>query len=101
LHSTKQCIVQNLNDIACPIDIVTGSAEDMDAATVTLRDIFYQYKDDEGGKLFHAIEKTKKGRTYKFLFHESNIEIVDNMLNNLNATLYAFGAWDDYVVYFR
>jgi hypothetical protein len=36
LHSTKQCIVQNLNDIDCPIGIVTGSAEDMDAATVTL-----------------------------------------------------------------
>jgi hypothetical protein len=42
LRSTKQCIVQNLNDIECPIAIVTGSAEDMDAATVDLRDIFYQ-----------------------------------------------------------
>jgi hypothetical protein len=30
LRSTKQCTVQNLNDIDCPIDIVTGSAEDMD-----------------------------------------------------------------------
>jgi hypothetical protein len=45
-RSTKQRIVQNLNDIDCPLDIVTGSAKDMDAATVTLRDIFYQYKDD-------------------------------------------------------
>jgi hypothetical protein len=26
LRSTKQYIVQNLNDIDCPIDIVTGSA---------------------------------------------------------------------------
>jgi hypothetical protein len=61
LRSTKQHIVQNLNDIYCPIDIVTDSAEDMDAATVTLRDIFYQYKDDDGGQLFNAIEKTNTG----------------------------------------
>jgi hypothetical protein len=39
LRSTKQRIVQNLNTIDCPIDIITGSAEDMDAATVTLWDI--------------------------------------------------------------
>jgi hypothetical protein len=44
LCSTKQRIVQNLNDIYCPIDIVTGSAEDMDAATVTLQDIFFNIK---------------------------------------------------------
>jgi hypothetical protein len=74
LRSTKQCIVQNLNDIDCPIDIITGSAEDMDAATVTLRDIFYQYKDDEEGQLFDAIEKTNKGGTHRFLFHESKIK---------------------------
>jgi hypothetical protein len=69
LLSTKQRIVQNLNDIHCPFDIVTGSAEDMDAETVTLRDIFYKYKDNEGGQLFDAIEKTNKGGTYRFLFH--------------------------------
>jgi hypothetical protein len=27
LRSTKQCIVQNLNDIDCPIDIISGSGE--------------------------------------------------------------------------
>jgi hypothetical protein len=58
LRSTKPHIVQNLNDIDCLIDIATCSAEDMDAATITLRDIFYQYKDDYGGLLFDAIEKT-------------------------------------------
>jgi hypothetical protein len=36
LRLTKQRIVQNLNEIDCPIDIVTGSAEVMDAATVTV-----------------------------------------------------------------
>jgi hypothetical protein len=80
LRSTKQRIVQDLNDIDCPIDIVTGSAEDMDAATVTLRDIFYQYKGDNEGQLFNAIEKTNTGGTYRFLFHEKKIEIIDNML---------------------
>jgi predicted alpha/beta hydrolase len=45
LRSTKQCIVQNMNDIDCLIDIATGSANDIDAATITLREIFYQYKD--------------------------------------------------------
>jgi hypothetical protein len=73
LRSTKQHVVQNLNDIDCPIDIVMGSAEYMDAATVTLRDIFYQYKDDDGGQLFIAIEKINTGGTYIFLFHESKI----------------------------
>jgi hypothetical protein len=74
----------------------------MDAATVTLRDIFYQYKDDEGGQLlFNAIEKTNKGGTYRFLFHESKIEIFDNMLNNLDTTIDAFGEWDDCDVHFR
>jgi hypothetical protein len=47
LRSTKQCIVQNLNDIDCPIDIVSGSGEELDAATISLRDAFYQYKDGE------------------------------------------------------
>jgi hypothetical protein len=101
LHSTNQHIVQNLNDIDCPIDIVTGSAEDMDSATVTIRDICYKYKDGEGGQLFDAIEKTNKGGTYRFLFHESKIEIVDNMINNLDATLDAFGALDDCDLRFR
>jgi hypothetical protein len=64
----------------------------MDAATVTLWDIFYQYKDDEGVQLFDAIKKTNTGGACRFLFHESKIEIVDNMLNNLDATLDAFRA---------
>jgi hypothetical protein len=67
----------------------------MDAATVTLRDIFYQYKDDKGCELFGEIEKTNKGGTCRFLFHESKIETVDKMLNNLDAKLDAFWVWDD------
>jgi hypothetical protein len=101
LCSTKQRIIQNLNNIDCPIDIVTGSREDLDAATVTLRDSFYQYKGKDGGKLFDAIEKTNTGGTYRFLFRESKKETVDNMLNNLDATLDAFGAWDDCGIHFR
>jgi hypothetical protein len=45
LRSTKQRIIQNLNDIDCPIDIVSGSGEELDASTISLRDVFYQYKD--------------------------------------------------------
>jgi hypothetical protein len=101
LRSTKQHILQNLNYIDCLIYIVTGSAEDRDAAIVTLRDIFYQYKDEEGGQLFDEIEKTNKGGTYRFFFHERKIESVDNMLNNLDATLDAFGEWYDCDVNFR
>jgi hypothetical protein len=41
------------------------------------------------------------GGTYKFLFHENKTETVDNMLNNLDATLDAFRAWDDCDVHFR
>jgi hypothetical protein len=45
LRSTKQRIVQNLNDIDFPIDIVSGSGEELEASTISLRDVFYQYKD--------------------------------------------------------
>jgi hypothetical protein len=86
LRSTNQRIVQNLNYIDCPIDIVN---------------IYYQYKDEDGGQLFDAIEKTNTGGTYRFISHESKIEIVDNMLKKLDATVYAFGAWDDCDVHFR
>jgi hypothetical protein len=61
LRSTKKCIVQNLNDIDCPINIVSGSGEELDAATISLRDVFYQYKYIEGKQLIDAIEKTNTG----------------------------------------
>jgi hypothetical protein len=81
-----------LNDIHCPINIVSGSGEELDAATISLRDVFYQYKDGEGKKLIDAIEKTNTGGTYRFLFHEKKIELIDNMLNNLDAILDEIGA---------
>jgi hypothetical protein len=90
-----------MNDIDCIIGIETGSEEDMYAATITLREIFYQYKGDDGGQLFDAIEKTNTDGTYIILFHERNAETVDNMLSNIDATLDAFGARDDYDVEFR
>jgi hypothetical protein len=101
LRSTKQRIVQNLNDIDCPIDIISGSGEEIDAATISLRDVFYQYKDSEGKLLIDAIDKTNTGGTYIFLFHEKNTESIDNMLNNLNATLYEIGAWGECDVHYR
>jgi hypothetical protein len=92
LRSTKQRIVQNLNDMYCPINIVSGSVEELDAAIISLRDAFYQYKDGEGKKLINAIEKTNTGGTYRFFLHEKKIELIDNMLNNINATLDEIGA---------
>jgi hypothetical protein len=41
------------------------------------------------------------GGTYRFLFHERKMETVDNMLSNLDATLYTLRAWDDCDVHFR
>jgi hypothetical protein len=101
LRSTKQRIVQKLNVIDCPIDIATGTAYDMDAETATLREIFYQYKNDDGGQLFEAIEKTNRGGTFRFLFHERNTETVENTLSNLDETLNTFGVWDDCDVHFQ
>jgi hypothetical protein len=64
LRSTKQRIVQNLNDIDCPIDIISWSGEEIDAATISLRDVLYQYKDGEGTQLIESIEKkTPEERT--------------------------------------
>jgi hypothetical protein len=73
----------------------------MDEATVTLRDICFQYKDNYKGQLFNAIDKTNTGGTYRFLLHESKMETVDKVLNNLDTTLDAFGAWDDCDVHLR
>jgi hypothetical protein len=101
LRSTKQRIIQNMNDIDCPIDIVSGSGEELDAATISLRDVFYQYKDGEGKQLIDAIEKTNTGGTYRFLFNEKKIELINNMLNNLNATLDDIGSWGECDVHYR
>jgi hypothetical protein len=101
LRSTKQGIVQNLNDIDCPIDIISGSGEKIDAATISLRDVLYQYKESEGKRFIEAIEKTNTGGTYIFLFHEKKNESIDNMLNNLDATLYEIGAWGECDVHYR
>jgi hypothetical protein len=101
LRSTKQRIVPNLNDIDCPINIISGSGEEIDAATISLSYVFYQYKDSEGKQLIDAIEKTKTGGTYIFFFHEKKTESIDNMLNNLNATLDEIGAWGECDVHYR
>jgi hypothetical protein len=101
LGLTKHRIVQHMNDIDCIRNITTCSEEDMEAATITLRDIFCQYKDGDGGQLFDAIEKTNTGGTYINVFHERNIETIDNILSNLDATLDTFIAWDDCDVHFR
>jgi hypothetical protein len=63
----------------------------MDAATVTLRDIFYQYKDEDAGQLFDAMEKTNTGGAYILMFRESKTD----------AKLESFGAWGDCDVHFR
>jgi hypothetical protein len=101
LRSTKQRIVQNLNDIDCPINIISGSGEEIDASTILLRDVFYQYKDSEGKQLIEAIDKTNTGGTYIFLFHEKKTDSIDNMLNNLDATLDKIGAWGECDVHYR
>jgi hypothetical protein len=51
--------------------------------------------------LIDAIEKTNTGETYRFLFHEKNIELIDNMLNNLYATLDEIVAWGDWDAHYR
>jgi hypothetical protein len=63
--------------------------------------VFYQYKDLEGKQLIEAIEKTNTGGTYIFLFHEKKTESIDNMLNNLDATLDEIGAWGECDVHCR
>jgi hypothetical protein len=65
LRSTKQCIVQNLNDIDYPIDIVTGSAEDMDADTGTLQDMSTSIKTKMEDNCSTLSKKQKQvGHTY-------------------------------------
>jgi hypothetical protein len=61
-------------------------------ANITLREIFYQYKNDDEGQLFNAIKKKNTGGTYIFLFNDRNKETVYNMLSNMDSTLDAFCA---------
>jgi hypothetical protein len=63
--------------------------------------VFYKYKDSEGKQLINAIEKTNTGGTYIFLFHEKKTESIDNMLNNLDATLDEIGAWRECYVHYK
>jgi hypothetical protein len=63
--------------------------------------VFYQYKDSEGKQLIDAIEKTNTGGPYIFLFHEKKTESIDNMLNNLDATLDEIGACGECDVHCR
>jgi hypothetical protein len=63
--------------------------------------VFYQYKDSEGKQLIDAIDKTNTGGTYRFLFHEKKTESIDNILNNLDATLDDIGAWGECDVHYR
>jgi hypothetical protein len=77
------------------------SVEELYAATISLRDVFYQYKDGEGKQLIDAIEKTNTGGTYRFFFHEKKIELIDNMLNNIDVTLDEIGAWGECDVHCR
>jgi hypothetical protein len=51
--------------------------------------------------LIDAIEKTNTRGTYRFLFHEKKIELIDNILNNLDATLDEIGAGGDCDVHYR
>jgi hypothetical protein len=51
--------------------------------------------------LIDAIEKTNTGGTYIFIFHEKKIELIDNMLNNLDATLDEIGVWGECDVHYR
>jgi hypothetical protein len=63
--------------------------------------VFYQYKDSDGKQLIDAIGKTSTGGTYRFLFHEKKTESIDNMINNLDATLDEIGAWGKCDVHYR
>jgi hypothetical protein len=63
--------------------------------------VFYQYKDSEGKQLIESIDKTNTGGTYIFIFHEKKTESIDNMLNDLDATLDEIGAWGECDVHYR
>jgi hypothetical protein len=51
--------------------------------------------------LIEALDKTNTGGAYRFLFHEKNTESINNMLNNLDATLDEIGAWGECDVNYR
>jgi hypothetical protein len=86
LRSTKQRIVQNLNDIDCPIDIVAGSAEDMYAATRPYGDM---------SALITVAEILRSLQAETIAFSETNVEwnkyqMRDNNMQKL--FIKAFGA---------
>jgi hypothetical protein len=101
LAETKQRIVHNLNDVDEIIEMALGEEVDMDPAGITLRDIFFNYHENNGNRLIDAIEKTSTGGTYRFLFQQNKTEEVDKMLEHIDDTLTSIGDWDECHTHFR
>jgi hypothetical protein len=101
LSETKQRIVYNLSDVENKIEIALDEDVDMDPAGITLRDIFYNHQDKEGNIQIDAIEKTRTGGMYRFIFQQNKAEEVDKMLEHIDDTLRSIGDWDECHTHFR
>jgi hypothetical protein len=102
LKSTKQWVLNNLNDIDAVIEMDTPAPENFGHnGMFTLREAFFSYKDDAGETIFSAFEATQTSGTYCLLFNDNNHEAVDSILIDVDEKLEAIGNWDDASVHHR
>jgi hypothetical protein len=101
LHTTKQRIVRNLNDIDDEINFETNDDVDMEGSGTTIREMFMKYLDNKGNSLFHSMEHTNNYDVYRLLFDEANTEQVDTLLRTIDDSLGAMGDWDNSDSHYR
>jgi hypothetical protein len=100
LQTTKQRIVQNLNNIDEEINLETNDDVDMEGSGTTIREVFVKHLDNKGNALFHSMEHTNTSDVYRLLFDETNTEQVDTLLANIDESFDALGDWDNANTYF-
>jgi hypothetical protein len=90
-----------LNDIDAIIEMETPETATFGHnGLFTLREAFLSCKDDAGAPIFSAIEATKTGGTYCFLFNDNNHAAVYMILTDIDEKLEAIGNWNDAPVHY-
>jgi hypothetical protein len=101
IQTTKQIIVQNLNDIDEEINLEPNNDVDMEGSGTTIRDFFMKHLDNKSNTLFHSMENTNISDIYMLLFDETNTEQVDTLLATIGKSLDALGDWDNADTHYR
>jgi hypothetical protein len=93
LNTTKQWIVDNLNDIAelMDVELTHNKNDDTDGTEMTIREQFMAQLDAKGNSSFAGMENTKVPGSYCILIHEQKAVTVFIFSLDLDDKLRDFG----------